>query len=152
LEVRKIGLQPALSSVSELVRATMIEAGLIPVLVVTLEHYRSKPYCLHAVAIGLVDVCGLPKFALEQLDPTNEFDLRMMFETPGVSSFVFAVHDRVPLEERINICKSILAWPYTAKGRAILAGGRWTRFVPARDSDYDEVRGYVTQLRKFAQR
>jgi hypothetical protein len=65
---------------------------------------------------------------------------------------VFAVHDRVPLEERINICKSILAWPYTAKGRAILAGGRWTRFVPARDSDYDEVRGYVTQLRKFAQR
>jgi ABC-type phosphate/phosphonate transport system substrate-binding protein len=75
-----------------------------------------------------------------------------MFETHGISSFVFAVHARVPESDRINLCKSILAWPFTAKGRRILAGGRWTRFVPATDADYDEVRHYVSRLRQFVQR
>jgi ABC-type phosphate/phosphonate transport system substrate-binding protein len=152
LKGRTIGLPPALSAVSELVRTALIKAGLTPGIDVALEHYRSKPSCLQAVAIGLVDVCALPKFALDQIDPTNEFDLRMMFETPPVNSFVFAAHARVPQEDRINLSKSILAWPYTAKGRAILAGGGWTRFVPARDSDYDDVRRYAMQLRKFALR
>jgi ABC-type phosphate/phosphonate transport system substrate-binding protein len=152
LKGRRIGLPPALSAVSELVRAALIKAGLIPGIDVTLDHYRSKSSCLQAVAVGRVDVCGLPRFALAQIDPNNEFDLRMMFETPAVSSFVFAAHARVPESDRINIYKSILVWPYTAKGRAILAGGGWTRFVPAQDSDYDDVRGYVTQLRKFALR
>jgi phosphonate transport system substrate-binding protein len=152
LEGRKIGLPPALSAVSELVRAALIGDGLIPGIDVELEHYRSKPSCLQAVAIGRVDACGLPRFALAQIDPANDLKLRVMFETPAVSNFVFAAHPRVPEEDRINICKSILAWPYTAKGRAILAGGAWTQFVPARDSDYDDVRRYVSQLRKFAQR
>lgn len=152
LEGGKIGLPPALSAVSELVRAALIKDGLIPGINVALEHYRTKPSCLQAVAIGLVDACGLPRFALAQIDRGNELKLRAMFETPGVSNFVFAAHPRVPQEDRINICKSILAWPYTATGRAILAGGVWTRFVPARDSDYDQVRGYISQLRQFARR
>jgi phosphonate transport system substrate-binding protein len=149
---RKLALPPALSAVSELVRAALIANSLKPHTDVVLEHYRSKPSCLQAVAIGLADACGLPRFALSQIDPGNEFKLRPLFETPGVNNFVFAAHARVPQADRINISKSILAWPYTARGRAILAGGAWTRFVVAEDADYDDVRRYVSRMRELAQR
>lgn len=152
LQGKRIGLPPALAAVSALVRAALIDHGLVPDTDVVLEYYRSKRSCLQAVAIGLVEACGVPRFALAQIDPANQLELRPMFETHAVSNFVFATHARVPEQDRTNIYQSILAWPYTAKGRAILAGGGWTRFVPALDSDYDDVRRYVTQLRKFAQR
>jgi phosphonate transport system substrate-binding protein len=148
----KIALPPALSAVSELVKAALVANRIRPGTDVVLEHYRSKPSCLQAVAIGRADACGVPRFALSQIDPTNKFKLRELFETPGVSNFVFAAHARVPEDDRINLYKSIVAWPYTAKGRAILAGGAWTRFVTARDSDYDDVRRYVSKIRDLAQR
>ena len=152
LEGMKVGLPPELSAVSELAKTALIDRGLMPGLDVTLEHYRSKSSCLQAVAIGRADGCGLPRFALKQLDPQNELGLRVLYETPPVSGFVFAARASMPEADRINICKSILAWPFTAKGRQILAGGSWTSFVPARDQDYDEIRRYAQRLRTFAQR
>jgi phosphonate transport system substrate-binding protein len=130
----------------------LLDAGLVPGIDVALEHYRTKPACLQAVAAGRVAACGLPRFALSEIDPNNELRLRLMYETPPISNFVFAVHARVPEAERIKISESILAWPFTAKGRSILAGGAWSRFVPARDEEYDEVRRYQLRLHQFAQR
>lgn len=147
-----IALPPALAAVSELVEGALIDVGLEPGRDVLLEHYRNKHSCLQAVAIGQADACGLPRFALLQVDPGNEYDLRTLFETRGIPSLVFAVHSRVPQVDRINLCKSIIAWPFTAKGRRILDGGSWTRFVPAADVDYDEVRRYASRLRDFAKR
>jgi phosphonate transport system substrate-binding protein len=152
LKGRTIGLPPALAAASELARASLLDAGLVPGIDVALEHYRSKPACLQAVATGRVAACGLPRFALSEIDPNNELKLRLMYETPPISNFVFAVHARVPEAERIKICESILAWPFTDKGRSILAGGAWSHFVPARDEEYDEVRRYQLRLHQFAQR
>jgi phosphonate transport system substrate-binding protein len=152
LKGETIGLPPALAAVTELVRASLIDAGLVPGVHVALEHYRSKPSCLQAVASGRAAACGLPRFALAQMDPNNERKLRLMFETEPVSNFLFAAHARVPKSDRIDLGKSILAWPFTAKGRKILAGGAWSRFVPARDQDYDEIRRHVLQLQHLAER
>ena len=147
-----IGLPPALAAVTDLIKASLIDAGLVPGVDVTLEHHRSKPSCLHALALGRAAACGLPRFALSQIDPNNEMKLRLMFETEPVSNFLFAAHARVPEADRVDLCKSILAWPFTAKGRKILEGGAWSRFVRARDQDYDEVRRHVLRLQRFAQR
>jgi phosphonate transport system substrate-binding protein len=152
LEGKTIGLPPALAAVSELVKASLIDAGLIPGINVTLEHYRSKPSCLQAVATGRTAACGLPGFALSQIDPENELGLRLMYETEPIRNFVFAAHARVPESDRIDLCKSILAWPFTADGRKILAGGAWGRFVMARDEEYDDVRRHVLRLQRLAQR
>jgi phosphonate transport system substrate-binding protein len=152
LKGKTIGLPPALAAVSELVKAALLDAGLSPGIDVTLEHYRSKPSCLQAVATGRAAACGLPRFALSEIDPNNDLKLRLMFETKAIANFVFAAHPRVPESDRANLCKSILAWPFTAKGRSILAGGAWTRFVPASDQDYDEVRRYQLRLQRYAQR
>jgi phosphonate transport system substrate-binding protein len=149
---RKIGLPSALAAVSALIKASLLDVGLLPGVDVHLEHYRSKPSCLRAVAAGRAAACGLPRFALAQIDPDNDLKLRLMFETEAVSNLVFAAHPSVPEADRINLCNSILAWPFTAAGRQILAGGTWSRFVPARDQDYDEVRRYRLRLQKFARR
>jgi phosphonate transport system substrate-binding protein len=152
LEGETIGLPPALAAVSELVEGALIDAGFVPGVDVKLEHYGSKRSCLQAVAIGRVAACGVPRFVLSQFDPDNELKLRLMFETEGVAGFVFAAHARVPESDRIDISKSILAWPFTVRGRRILAGGAWGRFVVARDEDYDDVRRQVRRLHKLAQR
>jgi phosphonate transport system substrate-binding protein len=152
LKGRTIGLPPALAAVSELAKASLLDAGLVPGIDVALEHYRSKPACLQAVATGRAAACGLPRFALSEIDPNNDLKLRLMYETPPISNFVFAAHARVPEADRIKICESILAWPFTEEGQKILAGGAWSRFVPARDEEYDEVRRYRLRLHQFAQR
>jgi phosphonate transport system substrate-binding protein len=152
LEGKTLALPPALAAVSELFKAALLDAGLVPGVHVSLEHYRSKPSCLQAVAAGRAAACGLPRFALLQIDPNNNLRLRPMFETEAVSNFVFAVHARVPEADRINLGNSILAWPFTAAGRSILAGGAWSRFVPARDQDYDQVRRYRRHLQNLARR
>ncbi len=147
---KTIALPSALAAVSALVEASLLDAGLLPGVDVHLEHYRSKPSCLRAVAGGRAAACGLARFALTQIDPNNDLKLRLMFETEAVSNFVFAVHPRVPEADRVNLGNSILAWPFTAAGRQILAGGAWSRFVPARDQDYDDVRRHRLRLQKFA--
>jgi phosphonate transport system substrate-binding protein len=152
LKGKIIGLPPALSAVSTLVKAALIDAGLAPGADVRLEHFRSKHTCLDAIADGSVAACALPGFALSQIDPDSELKLRAIFETDPVSNILFAAHRRVPESDRIDIGKSILAWPFTANGRQILAGGAWSRFVPARDQDYDEVRSHALRLHRFAQR
>jgi phosphonate transport system substrate-binding protein len=152
LKGKTIGLPPALAAVTDLVSASLIDAGLVPGVDVALEHYRSKPSCLQAVASGRAAACGLPHFALAQIDPNNERKLRLLFETEPVSNFLFAAHARVPESDRIDLGKSILAWPFTAKGRKILTGGAWSRFVLARDQDYDEIRRRALQLQHLAER
>jgi phosphonate transport system substrate-binding protein len=152
LKGRTIGLPPALAAVSEMAKASLLDAGLVPGADIKLEHYRTKPACLQAVATGRVAACGLPRFALSQIDPKNELKLRLMYETPPISNFVFAAHARVPEADRVKIRESILAWPFTDQGRSILAGGAWSHFVPARDEEYDEVRRYQLRLHQFAQR
>jgi phosphonate transport system substrate-binding protein len=152
LKGKKIGLPPALSAVTGLVRTSLLDAGLVPGVDVALEHYRFKPSCLQAVASGRAAACGLPRFALAQIDPNIERKLRLIFETEPVSNFLFAAHARVPETDRIDLTKSILAWPFTADGRKILAGGAWTRFVPARDQEYDQIRRYLLRLRHIAER
>jgi phosphonate transport system substrate-binding protein len=152
LKGKTIGLPPALAAVTELVRSSLLDAGLVPGVNVALEHYRSKPSCLQAVTVGRAAACGLPRFALAQIDPDNERKLRLLFETEPVSNFLFAAHSRVPESDRIDLTRSILAWPFTAKGRRILAGGAWNRFVRARDQEYDEIRRHMLRLQHFALR
>jgi phosphonate transport system substrate-binding protein len=149
---KTIGLPPARAAVTELVKASLLEIGLVPGVNVTLQHHRTKQSCLQAVAIGRADACGLSPAALSQFDPNNNFKLRQIFESDAISNFVFAAHARVPDADLVNISQSILAWPFTAKGRNILAGGGWSRFVVARDQDYDEVRRHLLRLQKLAQR
>lgn len=148
---RTVGLPPQLAAVSELVQASLIDAGLRPGTDVTLRHYRTKMSCLQAVAIGAVATCGVPRFILSQVAATNRFNFEVMFETPAVDPFAFAIHARVPETERRQLQQLIRDWCATDAGRAVLANGAWEGFVGIGHTDYERARRYRSQAQKFAQ-
>jgi phosphonate transport system substrate-binding protein len=149
---KTISAPPALATVSELTRMALLDAGLTPGTDVVLQHQRTKVSCLQAVLAGSVDACVLPRFVLAQIGQIGEGQLRIMAESHGVNHLVFAVHPRVPENEREDLRSLILSWSSTEQGRAILAVGPWPSFVAATDADYDDVRRYATRIGRLAAR
>jgi ABC-type phosphate/phosphonate transport system substrate-binding protein len=148
---KTVALPPELAAVSEMVKAALIGAGLRPGVDVTLHHYRTKTSCLQAVALGSADACAIPRFVLAQIESIADMRLHVMVETAPINHFVFAVHDRVPAADQAKLLACILSWSHSEAGRAVLAAGAWTGFVPAEDREYDQVRRYSMRLKSFAQ-
>lgn len=148
---RTLALPPELAAVSDMVKAALIDAGLKPGVDVVLHHYRTKHSCLQAVLVGSADACAVPRFVLAQIDSIADMHLHVMIETAPIKHFVFAVHERVPEADREKLLGCILDWSHTKAGRAVLAAGAWTGFVPAEDHEYDQVRRYSTRLKTLAQ-
>jgi ABC-type phosphate/phosphonate transport system substrate-binding protein len=148
---KTLALPPVLSAVSTMVKAALIDAGLRPGVDVRLQHYRTKTSCLEAVALGSADACAIPHFVLAQIESIADMRLHVMIETAPINHFVFAVHERVPEADRAKLLGCILGWSHTEAGRAVLAAGAWSGFVPAEDQEYDQVRRYSTRLKSYAQ-
>lgn len=140
LRGRVLALPPELSAVSELAQRELTAAGLIPGVDVQLRHHQSKSSCLHELAIGSADACGLPRFVLKQLPAEQMATLKIVHETRPIANVVIAAHPRLSPAEREQVSRTILGWPETEEGRQILADAGWEGFVPAHDRDYDELR------------
>jgi ABC-type phosphate/phosphonate transport system substrate-binding protein len=97
---RTVAVPPALSAVSELTRVALLDAGMVPGIDTTLQHYRTKVSCLQAVSVGAVDACVLPRFVLPQINQIGDGKLRIMAESGAVKHLVFAAHPRLPAAER----------------------------------------------------
>jgi phosphonate transport system substrate-binding protein len=124
-----------LSAVSELVRAALLDAGLVPGIDTTLHHYRTKISCLQAVLVGAADACALPKFVLPQIGKVGDGKLRVVAESGSTKHLLLAVHPRIPDDQRAKLRSLIVSWPLTEEGKAIMAIGSWPRFIPAQDAD-----------------
>ncbi|MFZ1414587.1 MAG: phosphate/phosphite/phosphonate ABC transporter substrate-binding protein [Defluviicoccus sp.] len=140
LKGRVLALPPELSAVSEVAQRELAAAGLIPGVDIQLRHHQSKSSCLHALGVGAVDACALPRFVLKQLPADQMALLKVIHETKPIPNVVIAAHPRLSAAERAKLSQTILAWPDTAEGRQILADAGWERFVAADDRDYDELR------------
>jgi phosphonate transport system substrate-binding protein len=140
LERRVLGLPPRLAAVTEVVEATLRRSGLVPGSAIEVHYFASKMSCLHAVAVGSADACGLPRFALSQLPSEEAEGLRVIYETAPIPNVVIAAHRRVVEADRQKLKNRILEWPTTDEGREILANPHWPGFVEALDQDYDEIR------------
>jgi ABC-type phosphate/phosphonate transport system substrate-binding protein len=136
--------------VSDLAKMALLDAGLDPDRDLSLRYFRTKMSCLQAVTLGSAAACAVPNFLLPQLTSLGHMRLRALWETPPINHVVYAVHPRVPEEHRRMLRDCILGWPGTAEGRKVMAVGAWTRFVPASDADYDDVRRYKARLRAMA--
>ena len=149
---RVLALPPELSAVSEMVKEALTDAGVKPEVDIVLRHYGTKMGCLQAVVTGSADACAVPRFALSQVGPLAELNLKVMAETKPISHLLIAVHSRVPQADQAKLLADILSWPRTAQGRAILAAGSWPGFVVARDGDYDGIRHERARRARMAQR
>jgi ABC-type phosphate/phosphonate transport system substrate-binding protein len=145
---RTIGLPPKLAAVSKLIKSALMDAGLRPGLDLGIRHFRNKASCLQAVDTGAVAACGVPEFILSQLETFARRPLRVIFEAPPVSHFAFAIHSRVPEEERLRLQNLVLSLSYGAVEG--FAEGR--SFVPIGDDDYTSIRAKQNRLQTLAQR
>jgi len=146
-----IGLPPKLAAVSDLIKAALVDAKIRPGLDIGVRHFRNKASCLQAVLTLAVAACGLPAFILSQIDDFGQHPLRVVFKTPPVSHFAFAVHQRVPAEERQLLQDLLLSWSED-DSEVLKPMGLSQGFVRAHPDDYADVRERKAHLQMLAQR
>ena len=143
-----IGLPPKLSAVSKLIKSALMDEGLRPGLDVGIRHFRNKASCLQAVGANAVAACGVPAFILSEVDSFAHQPLRIIFEAPPANHFAFAVHSRVPEEDRGRLRDFVLSL-----GEAAIEGfASNKRFVTIDADDYAGIRAKKTRLQTLAQR
>ena len=145
---KTIGLPPKLAAVSKLIKSALMDDGVRPGLDIGIRHFRNKASCVQALVGGAVEACGVPAFILRELDSFANRPLRVVFEAPPVSHFAFAVHNRVPEEERRQLRDMVLS---LGDGR-IDGFGADKRFVTIDDADYKAIRAKTSRLKTLAQR
>ncbi len=148
LQGQTIGLPPKLAAVSKLIKSALVEEGLRPGLDVGIRHFRNKASCLQATISGAVSACGVPAFILAEPDIVEHRSLQIIYEAPPVNHFAFAIHKRVPADERTLLQQLILS---LGDGKVDGFGAK-ERFVLIHDKDYASVRETTTNLKTLAQR
>jgi phosphonate transport system substrate-binding protein len=140
LRNKRISLPPESAAVSILVKNDLIRNGLIPGKDVTLSYHRSHLSCMQKVLIGETDACGTAAPAVRFFEKRMKVELKTIAKTRDIPHTLFAIHSRVPEEERKKITQRIINWANTDEGQELLKRGSLKPFVEIQDSDYDIVR------------
>lgn len=148
LQGQTIGLPPKLAAVSKLIKSALVDEGMRPGLDVGIRHFRNKMSCLQATSIGAVAACGVPAFILAEPAVIDHRSLHIVYQAPPVSHFAFAIHSRVPANERATLQQFILS---LGDGRVDGFGAK-ERFVLIEEQDYADIRESTTNLKTLAQR
>jgi phosphonate transport system substrate-binding protein len=147
LKGKQVALPPSVAAVSLLLKAQLNESGMVPGKDVKLSHFRSHVSCMQQVVIGAADACGTAAPALRFFMHKMNTQLKIIAKTRSIPHTLFAVHPRVPEQEREKILQAILALSETEEGRALLKRGKLKPFIPINDSDYDEVRAFKALMK-----
>lgn len=146
LRGKKVGVPPEPAAISHLVKLALTRAGVRPGRDVTIRHFRTHDSCLQQLLIGSIDSCGSAPYPVRFFKSKWKVDLRVLSETFVIPHALFVVHQRVPPNERQILLRTILSWPESERGRALLEQGSLTPFVVATDGEYDIVRDYSRQI------
>jgi phosphonate transport system substrate-binding protein len=93
-----------------------------------------------AVAQNLVDAGGGVKRTFNTMGKSTTDQLRVLWTTPGYTPHAVAVHPRVSSEIVDELRLRFVELASLPEGREILTKLRFSRFEPAQDSDWDDVR------------
>jgi len=67
--------------------------------------------------------------------------LRILWKTPGYTPHAFAAHPRLPADVVRHTADAMIAMAADAQGAKLLTGLKFNPIGPARDEDWDDVRG-----------
>ena len=146
LRGRRVGVPPETAAISHLVKLALVRAGVHPDRDVEIRHFRTHDSCLQQLVIGSIDSCGSAPYPVRFFKSRWQVELRVLSETFVIPHSLFIVHKRVPARERRLLLDTILSWPKSEKGRALLAQGSLKPFAVATDGEYDIVRDYSRQI------
>lgn len=143
LKGKKIALPPPPAAVSHLTRAALRKAGLDPDKDVTLSHHKSHVSCMQQVVLKEADACGTAAPAVRFFKAKTKKELRQVLESDKIPHTLFAVHPRVPEEQRRKLREIILGWGKDEQSMKMLKNGRLKPFRTIEDKDYDIVRSFL---------
>ena len=140
LKGKRIALPPRTAAVSRLFEDHLKHSGLDRNRDVSLSYHRSHISCMQKIMTGEADACGTAAPAKRYFEHKMKTVLKVIAQSREIPHTLFAVHPRVPEQDRDHLRQRILSWGQSDDGRALLARGRLKPFVPVRDADYDIVR------------
>ena len=142
LRGKRLSLPPVESAVSHLVRVYLRKNGFIPDKDVTLAYHRSHVSCMQQVLIEASAACGTAIPAMRYFKGRMKVEMRVILESDVIPHTLFAVHSRVPAQDRAVLLDTIVSWAKTPEGKAILERGKMIPFAPISNSAYDVVRKF----------
>lgn len=90
----------------------------------------------------------VPWRAFQKEHPEEAAKLKVIWQTPHLINNSVMVRDDLPEELAAGITDLLLGLNSTEQGKKILSGLEISRFIPATDADYDQVRRYVERFEK----
>ena len=99
-----------------------------------------------SVAKGLYPAGGGVVRTFDSLEPTVREQLRVLWETEGVTPHAFAAHPRVPPETVRRLVEAMLSMGTTEEGARLLEPLSMKGFEKAGDEDWDDVRALGIDL------
>jgi len=97
--------------------------------------------CLQQMQVKRVAACITAQPPVKLFEKKHGVRLKQVYKTRMIPSSLFAVHKRVPAEQRALLEKELLSWRTSNPvQKTYLSNGAWTRLYPAADKDYDIVR------------
>jgi len=97
--------------------------------------------CMQRVLIKEAESCVTAIRALKHWESTRlEEKFRIVHTAQSIPHALFVIHERIPEHDRDLIKQTILNWPKTKEGQAILSRGNVIPFKEALDKEYDILR------------
>lgn len=141
LRHKTVALPPRSAAVSRLAVSAFERLGMVIDTDVAMLNLRTHMACMQAVLIGKADACATNDVPLRVFALTRDVSFRKLGQSEAIPHGLFAVHKRVPPQDRAIMQRAILELGDSELGRALLEKSGWpTGFVAANDSDYDIIR------------
>ncbi len=108
--------------------------------------------CLQQVQVKRSAACITAWPPTKLFEKKNGVKLKLVYTTDTIPSSLFAIHTRVPEQQRRLLETELLSWrSEDPSDAAYLSHGAWTRLYPATDRDYDSVRKIWAELDRQGQ-
>ncbi|MCP4993083.1 MAG: phosphate/phosphite/phosphonate ABC transporter substrate-binding protein [Gammaproteobacteria bacterium] len=140
LRGKVVAMLDSTAAVSQIGTRDLLQAGIIPGADVAVKFYRTHTACMESVSSGKADSCITERQPLKHFALEKSSDLRVFHQGKTIPHTLYAVHKRVPESDREKLKLSILSWSERPAGKNILEKNHQSKFVPARDDEYNIVR------------
>jgi len=137
---KTIAFPPKVAAVSRLMIEKLRESGINLDKDVKIRYLSSHKSCLQHVLKGAVDLCGTALPMKLFFEREMKVKMRIVVKSHEIPHVLFAIHPRVPKQQRELLRQRILSWGHTVNGKSIVPNGRLVPFKAIKDSDYDVVR------------
>lgn len=138
-----MSLPPFRAAVSYLAREALKKEGLKWNEDLRLRYHPNHDTCLQTILIGKSAICGTALTVLRNYESRHKVTFRILAVSRPIPHILFAVHPRVPEQERKRLLEEILGWGKTKNGLAFLQSAGLKPFIPATNEQYDTVRELI---------